>query len=186
MMVSNPHADSRESSEAQHHVAPPLGNIEAPRPLSALEWVLMSLAVLIALALLVGLPASLAAQYSTYRAILDRALSGAAVDAGAMLSLARAWDFAIVKTTSLFLAFLLVFLGGAHVLRASDATFRLRVQQPGAASGSLESSSPGLVMVVLGVALVIAVLYARTWVQYEPGISPAAKPSVDVPAQEFK
>jgi hypothetical protein len=163
--AGTPRAEQQVSSSginATHSAREPLR-----QRLSPLEIVLLTLSVLIAGVLLLGLPISLAAQYMTYKTIIEHALAGQSVDVGGMLALARAWDFAIVKTSSLFMAFCLVFVGGAHVLRAGEAVFKLRLRQSGTGQGAFESSSPGLVMVCLGVALVVAVLYARTWVQYE-------------------
>jgi hypothetical protein len=96
-----------------------------------------------------------------------------------IVSYARAWDFAVVKTSSLFASFLLVFVGALYVLRAGQSSFSLKVAGTGT-SGALESSSPGLVMIALGVALAVLTLYKETTIRTTTTTTTAA-PSAGLP-----
>lgn len=88
------------------------------------------------------------------------------VDHAALLSYSRAWDFAVVRTSALFLSFLLMFTGAMYVLRVGKTDFRLSVEK-GDLKGNLMTSSPGLVMMTLGVSLVACVLISKNFVEYK-------------------
>ncbi len=89
------------------------------------------------------------------------------LDHSAVLSYARSLDASIVKTTSLMLSFLVVFIGAIYVLRSSTVGFQLSIQNGGLKS-SLETASPGLVMITLGLAVVVTTLLVRSSVDYRP------------------
>jgi hypothetical protein len=90
-----------------------------------------------------------------------------AIDHTIVLTYSRAWDFAVQKTSSLFLGFTLVFIGALYVLRIADARFALSAEGP-SVKGSLETSSPGLVMITLGVLLIGFVIYNQSVIDYRP------------------
>jgi hypothetical protein len=116
--------------------------------------------------LLLVLCMSLYVQYGNYRdAIVHGLESVAPIDHASIISYSRALDFAVVKTTALFLAFALVFVGALYVLRIGEADYRLTASTKGG-RGSLQTSSPGLVMVTLGVILIALVLNAKSAVEY--------------------
>ncbi len=101
--------------------------------------------------------AGLAIQISVYSTELN--LVKAAEE---KLTFARALDAAILKTSGLFLGYLLIFTGALYVLRIATSHFRLSLKS-GAHSGSFQTSSPGLAMITLGVFLVaIAILHTTT------------------------
>ena len=120
-------------------------------------------------------------QSTHYNQGINRALNETAVQRTnhvIILTYARAWDFAIIKTTALFLAFALVLVGALYVLRTADDRFALTVEGM-STKGSLETSSPGLVMITLGVTLVALVLYSRSLVDYTPPV-PVSEPTAEV------
>lgn len=90
-----------------------------------------------------------------------------------VLIYSRAWDFAVTKTSALFLGFMVVYLGALYVLRSADSAYELTVSQGPQPSVSLRSSSPGLLMVLLGALLVALVLSSRSevGVQVDPSDS---------------
>lgn len=118
----------------------------------------------------VVLTLSISWQYRTYATGIALVRNQVLFDVGAMLAFARAQDFAIVKTSSLFLGFVLIFIGCLYVLRIHEASFGLNLETPALGKATLQSSSPGLVLSALGVFLVISVLlFGRTWMQYSSG-----------------
>jgi len=125
------------------------------------------------LSLLALLASNLAFQYLNYRDGIKFALSDPKyIDHASVLIYSRAWDFAVVKTSSLFLSFLLIFTGALYVLRVGETNFQIATEK-GDFKGSLSVTSPGLVMVTLGVALAAYVLSSKTYVEYSrQGLSP--------------
>ena len=124
----------------------------------AVTFVLLSLITLLA--------SNLAFQYLNYRDGIKFALSDPNyIDHASVLMYSRAWDFAVVKTSSLFLSFLLIFTGALYVLRVGETNFQIAAEK-GDFKGSLSMTSPGLVMVTLGVALAAYVLSSKTYVEY--------------------
>jgi hypothetical protein len=100
-----------------------------------------------------------------YKTGINAALAGPSPDHLAILSYSRAWDFAVVKFSTVFLAFGIILIGALYVLHKSEAGFQMTVDGP-AAKGSLESSSPGLVMIALGVLLLIGALQTKSEITY--------------------
>lgn len=81
---------------------------------------------LVLLALFVLLASNLFLQFLNYKAAITVALDNPKViDYASVLSYSRAWDFAVVKTSALFLSFLLIFSGALYVLRAGETNFEL-------------------------------------------------------------
>jgi hypothetical protein len=129
----------------------------------SIYWTVSAILVFIALILTVNLWV----QYGTYRAAVASSLSGLDTrELVGALVFTRAWDFAVVKTCSLFLAFILIFLGALYVLRQGEQGYRARIDS-GLMKATLQSSSPGLVLATLGVVLVIAVLFSATTISVE-------------------
>jgi hypothetical protein len=140
--------------------------VDLTKPLFAVVSVVLT-------AILSLLIANLAFQYRNYSSAISAALSGGEiVDHAVVLSYSRAWDFAVVKTSSLFLAFLLIFTGALYVLRAIEHELALDIKA--LSGGSLKSSSPGLVMISLGVLLVALVMYSKSYVEYKAPNNPPA------------
>lgn len=128
---------------------------------SRLFTIVSGILVLLALLCIAGL----AVQVRSYHEGMTKALNESTVDAAAVLTYARALDAAIVKTSALFLGYVLVFTGALYVLRIAGSHYRLSVQS-GQNSGSLETSSPGLVIITLGVFLVAVAILNKTSAEY--------------------
>ena len=126
------------------------------------------LAMAIILIVLIAFMAfNLTVQYCNYDEGIKLTTKGVeSPDHAALLSYSRAWDFAVVRTSALFLSFLLMFTGAMYVLRVGKTDFRLSVEK-GDLKGNLMTSSPGLVMMTLGVSLVACVLISKNSVEYK-------------------
>lgn len=95
-----------------------------------------------------------------YQLGINAAIAGQSPNHLAILTYSRAWDFAVVKFSTVFLGFGIILIGALYVLRQAEAQFLMSVDGPGA-KGSLQSSSPGLVMIALGVVLLIVALQTK-------------------------
>jgi len=130
------------------------------------RWLYRTVTAILA-ALAIVLTSNLWVQYGTYHTALGLVHEGmSAQELTATVVLAKAWDFAVVKTCSLFLAFTLIFVGALYVLRQGEQAYQASVDS-GRIKATLQSSSPGLVLATLGVALVIAALFATSTIQIE-------------------
>lgn len=106
---------------------------------------------------------------------MTRAFDEYPLDKAAVLTFARALDAAIIKTSGLFLGYVLVFTGALYVLRIATSQYRFNVKS-GRHSGTLQTSSPGLVMITLGVFLVALTVSNKTVMNYGEGTSTSAPP----------
>lgn len=108
-------------------------------------------------------------QHENYAIGIDLVRNQQRFDTGALLAFARAQDFAIVKTSSMLLGFVLVFVGCIYVLRLGETTFSLEAGDDKLGKVSLQSSSPGLILSALGTLLIIVVMiFGKSWMQYLP------------------
>lgn len=124
------------------------------------------LVVLLVLLLIVGLMiVSLVFQLRAYSHGLELAVNHGQPNHAAIIVYARSLDTAIAKSSAIFLGFLLVFTGALYVLRQSRETYKLTAEV-GRTKSNLESSSPGLVMITLGVALIAITLFVRKDFEY--------------------
>jgi hypothetical protein len=113
---------------------------------------------------------SLVIQIRDYESGARAAVQGQGVDHAAVLAYTRALSAAVVKTSAVFLGFLLVFTGALYVLRKETAKYGLKFtvkdhESPIAAD--LAANSPGLVMITLGVVLLTAALFSQSRLDYE-------------------
>lgn len=83
-----------------------------------------------------------------------------------IINYARALDFATVKLSTVLLGFILAFLGALYVLRIQASVFKGSVTSTGT-GGTIETSSPGLVMLTLGVVAVICSLFSKSYLANE-------------------
>jgi len=88
------------------------------------------------------------------------------VDHAAIITYARGLGAAFVKTSALFLGFILIFTGTLYVLRMAEASYQLHLSS-GKIQGSLQTASPGLVIVTLGVLLTIVTLTTKSDLDYQ-------------------
>ena len=104
-------------------------------------------------------------QWEAYHAGIIAALAPCAKDHAASLSYDRALGAAIVKTSALFLGFLLVFTGALYVLRTASVAYRAGMTA-GKFAGTLETHSPGLVIITLGVILISVTILTHSDINY--------------------
>ena len=146
-----------------------------------------SLFLLVAIMLLFTvalLSANLAFQHQNYRAGISAALMAPNIDHAVVISYTRAWDFAITKISSVFLAFCLILIGALYVLRSAKVSYSLAVANS-AQKSSLETGSPGLVMITLGVLLMAIVMFSTSRVEYHgPSSSPVSIDPQRIPPDE--
>jgi|GEM_PF-6840559 hypothetical protein len=84
-----------------------------------------------------------------------------------ILTFARERDFGLVKGGALLLSFVVVTLGMLIVVRGTQVTYRLKLSH-GNAKSALETSSPGLVLVTLGLGLALGVVMTQSTVELRP------------------
>ncbi len=145
-------------------------------PISRRLFILVCLIVIFVASLLIF---GLAIQWRAYAAGLNAAapqagnhLSTGDVDHAAVITYARGLGAAVNKTSALFLGFMLVFTGALYVLRSAQAAFSLSATK-GEMSGVLETTSPGLVIVTLGVILTMATIMTKSDLDYERSVPEA-------------
>ncbi|HXU36934.1 MAG TPA: hypothetical protein VN937_11275 [Blastocatellia bacterium] len=146
----------------------------AANPRSLFPTLDQSLFVIVTLMLVftaVLLSVNLIFQHENYSAGISAALKDSVNPNHAIiLTYSRAWDFAVVKISSIFLAFCLILIGALYVLRVALASYSLSVEGANA-KGALETGSPGLVMLTLGVVLMGIILLSSSNVAYtDPGV----------------
>ncbi len=117
---------------------------------------------------------SLFAQYTNYGGGINSALEEE--NHALVLIYSGAWDFAVVKTSSLFLAFLLVFSGSLYILKTADKKFSFFTDDM-ARAGQFEISFPGLAMILLGVLLIALTLFYGPTVDYSVPVTVGDTPS---------
>lgn len=137
------------------------------RPFSAsLDKFLFLVVAVLLLFTIVLLTANLVFQQRNYNAAIFAALGSTEIDHSAVIAYARAWNFAVAEISSIFLAFCLIMVGALYVLRAATASYSFTVANK-AQKSSLETGSPGLVMITLGVVLMAVVMLSPSKVDYK-------------------
>jgi hypothetical protein len=122
-------------------------------------------------------------QYVNYDKGVTTALHASETPHVVVLAYSRSWDVAVNKTASMFLGFVLIFIGALYVLRSADTHFALTVE--GKSKGSLETSSPGLVMITLAVVLIGLSLSSKSVVDLtSTDLIGPGKPAQPPPAPE--
>lgn len=167
--VLQPASTEYASPEAAPDAA---GDAVARRASASFDQLIFTIMTGILVLLSVLLISNLRVQRENYQQGVGAALGSAPPDHSAALSYAQASDAAVIKLSALFLGFLLVFTGTLYVLRTASAQFKLQ----GTAMKTmwvLQSSSPGLVVVTLGVVLVAISLLAKNGVSYKFDLTPA-------------
>ncbi|MEK6334016.1 MAG: hypothetical protein AABM67_03645 [Acidobacteriota bacterium] len=154
--------------ESEEHVADQPALILGKHNIRS-DYLDKSLFVVVAVVLLftvVLLYMNLSFQRQNYAAGITAALKSDNVDHAVVIAYTRAWDFAIAKISSIFLAFCLIMVGALYVLRAASVSYSLSVAHK-SRKGSLETGSPGLVMITLGVILMAVVMFSTSRVDFQ-------------------
>lgn len=122
-------------------------------------------------------------QLKNYDRLLADASSSIATQGVLILAFSRALDAAVIKTCSLFVAFLLVFLGGIYTLRVAESAYKVSFEG-GATRGMLETASPGLVMLTLGAFLVAVTLWKEHSIDFATAGPPVPGDGTNVTGPE--
>lgn len=160
--AGSPMPSLASSDAATPAVAPP----PAARAWEARLDLVLLVAATAVLAIAVGLLVyTILTQTAVYRSSIAVELAGdGPINHHAVLAYARSGDFAAAKSVALCLGFALIFLGAGYTLRAAQTTYNLSVSRDDLAKASLVTSSPGLVMISLGVVLVAMAVLTQSHV----------------------
>jgi hypothetical protein len=150
----------------------------------ALDVTLLFIVVCVSIYIFRLLNSSLHTQIETYIAASQTAAKSPDHAPELVLDFTRAMDSAIVKSTVVFLGFVVTLLGTMYVLRAATASFSLGIKS-GGQSGTLNTSSPGLVMVALGIITVAVALYSKTEISIKEGHGETANADSSPPNPEI-
>jgi hypothetical protein len=137
----------------------------SPPKLSKIDIVIGTVTIAVLFGVCALLLYVLLGQISSYQ----RLLAGP-TGAGRELAFARAADAAIVKTCSIFLAFALMFLGALYTFRVASAPYRL-VAEGEKVKGTLETASPGLVMITLGMILICSAVWKEYTISFDGALT---------------
>lgn len=140
-----------------------------------LDRVLLIIVIVVVIFLMSILGANLYFQYMNYSEGIHLASNNdgrITIDHAVILSYSRAWDFAVIKTSALFLGFILVFIGALYILRTVEIAYSLSVSSNENIKMALSTTSPGLVLSSLGVIIIIFLLFSKSSVIYEAPETP--------------
>ena len=137
------------------------------RPPDRFDLPIFIVVVLVIVLVLFMLVTNIVSQYVNYRDGINAALATSDdIDHAAVITYTRAWDFAVVKTSALFISFLLILIGALYVLRAAETQFQLS-NEVSDFKAAIFTNSPGLAMVFLGVILAALSMYNKTAIEYK-------------------
>jgi hypothetical protein len=109
-------------------------------------------------------------QWNNYNQGIKLAVEGGQNQHAMVLTYSRAMDFAFVKTSTIFLGFVLVFVGALYLLRINEVAYNFAVKN-GPTNVSFQTASPGLVLVTLGVITVLFTTYNKSYVSISPSFN---------------
>jgi succinate dehydrogenase hydrophobic anchor subunit len=109
-------------------------------------------------------------QWNNYNQGIKLAVEGGQNQHAMVLTYSRAMDFAFVKTSTIFLGFVLVFVGALYLLRINEVAYKFGVKN-GPTDVSFQTASPGLVLVTLGVITVLVTTYNKSYVSVSPSFN---------------
>jgi hypothetical protein len=125
-----------------------------------LQWLLAVVSVCILVALVAIMTWALHWQLRILDLISESLLNRADASGSSLLLYVGIANFAVLKTCALCFAFVLIFLGSMYVLWPGRTPFALEAEQADR-KASLKTSSPGLVMIALGVGLTAFVVFYK-------------------------
>ncbi|AWB57437.1 OmpA family protein [Colwellia sp. Arc7-D] len=102
-------------------------------------------------------------QWNNYNQGIKLAVDGGQNQHTMVLTYSRAMDFAFVKTSTIFLGFVLVFVGALYLLRINEVAYKFEAKS-GPRNVSFQTASPGLVLVTLGVITVLFTTYNKSYI----------------------
>ena len=141
-------------------------NMEAksPKPFDAAIFIVVAIVICLVIWML---SENIISQVENYKKAIEFTLSShSRIDHSAVIAYSRSWDFAIIKTSSLFMSLLIILLGSLYVLRVAESQSALSVESRDF-RGVFSTSSPGLVLALFGVILVIVSLSSKSEIKYK-------------------
>ena len=135
--------------------------------LNKLDNTLLIVVILMVIFIIATLGTSLFFQHINYDKGIELAENSNLVDHLAILSYVRAWDFAVIKTTTLLLGFILIFIGALYILRAVEVAYSLKANSSENIKLDFSTTSPGLVLSTLGVVIIIILLLNKSTISYQ-------------------
>lgn len=133
-----------------------------------LDNILLSIVSIVILFISAILCINLVNQHRNYSTVISDVLQSPNKGAfSIVLAFSRALDFAVIKTSSIFLGFLLVLVGCLYVLRASRSKYSLSVGEKDSTNLALKTTSPGLVLVTLGIVTINLAIFSKTYIGYD-------------------
>lgn len=133
--------------------------------MSKLEWATFSLVSTMIGFVAIILLLNLLFQYGNYSIGIDVASRESMYNHTAILTYSRAWDFAVVKTSSLFMSFILIFTGAIYVLHKSDAKLDASGEYNGI-RGSIQITTPGLILALMGLVIACVAMLVQSRVDF--------------------
>ena len=156
-----------------------------PQISEPLDWRLFAIVTTILAILVTLFVLGAMIQWQGYNEGIKAALSESVKDHAAILSYNRALGAAIVKTSAVFLGYLLVFTGALYVLRITSTTYRLGVGTEHY-KGTLQTSSPGLVIITLGIFLIAITILTRSDINYQGSTKAVPAPLGDSNGRDWQ
>jgi OmpA family len=159
--------DRKDSAEAG---AKPSPNTSATPSQLKLDAALFTVVTLVLFTILCLLIWSLQFQSNTYKTGIQTALQETTLGHHTIaLAYARAFDFAVAKTSVIFIGMLLVFVGSLFVLKVVNAGYTLGLESSEKGKATFTTSSPGLVMITLGIVTVNIAMFSKSFVNVDTG-----------------
>jgi len=138
-----------------------------------IDYILVSVVVIILAIIGTVLIRNLNALNSSYETVINQVLKDVpkselekAGNYSTLLAFSRAKDFSNMKASAMFVGFLLIFTGALYLVKVFNLSYAINVHKEDLGSFSVNSNSPGLVMVTLGVGVMLCVLIIKTDVDY--------------------
>ncbi|MBL8171244.1 MAG: hypothetical protein JNJ50_24000 [Acidobacteria bacterium] len=132
-----------------------------PPKLTKIDIIIGTVTIVVLFCVFALLLHTLLGQISSYQQLL-----AGPTGVGQELVFARAADAAIIKTCSIFLAFVLMFLGALYTFRVASVPYRLAAEGE-KTKGTFETASPGLVMITLGMILICFAMWKEYTITVE-------------------
>jgi len=153
--------------------------VEPTQPAADFGWPFFVVVSLILIASLGLLGLSLYGHYRIYAQLSEAWISQTKGlgDYSVVIAYATVWDAAVMRISSLILGFVIVFVGSLYVLRSTPSPYEASLEGKGF-KGRLQTSSPGLILVTLGILLITVVLRSPATIDYmnSPGVANSAEP----------
>jgi len=163
-----PNGQSPLPSEVPNGQSPSVNDGSPPPSQSIPDKLIFTIVALLLVLVSLILLTNMVLQWSNYHQGIQLALKETDYPHVVILAYSRAMDFAFSETSTIFLGFILVFVGALYLLRLAQSAYGAGLHNS-TVSFSLQTTSPGLVLATLGVATVLSTVYDKTTVSLDHG-----------------